>query len=100
MKRPRNARHRDKDEHQKARELADIKSQNNQLRRQVARLQREVDRLECLTPPDDGFEVEEKKPKRKQKSCQECSSIKLKELLIPGGKSLLICMQCKSRQTP
>lgn len=98
MKRPRNARHRDKDEHQKARELADIKSQNNQLRRQVARLQREKERLECLAPPDDGFEVEEKKPKRKQKSCQNCGETILKELQTPGGKIIITCTCCMYRQ--
>lgn len=100
---PRNAGHRDKDERQKAREMADLKSENSQLRRKVARLQREIDRLEFLkvesSDDDEIMELTEQPPKRKQGSCQSCGEMTLKELGTPTGKIVLACTSCRSRQS-
>jgi phage host-nuclease inhibitor protein Gam len=100
LKKPRNSNHRDKADRQKAREMANTKNENQQLRRQIARLQREVERLEFVGTVEDEGEVLEPRPvKSKQKSCQNCSKDELKEMVTPGGKIITTCLSCLHRQT-
>lgn len=97
MKKPRNSNHRDKSDRKRAREMADTKSENGKLKRQVARLQREIERLEFVGNVEG---VEEDEPvKAKQKSCQACGKDKLKEMTTPGGKIIITCLECLHRQT-
>jgi len=80
--------------------MADQKSENGKLRRQVARLQREVDRLEfvgLVDVGDDAIEVAQAKPK--QKVCRVCGTDTLKEMTTPGGKKIISCTNCLTRQT-
>lgn len=97
MKKPNNSNHRDKSDRQRAREMADQKSENGRLRRQVARLQREVDRLEFVGSVEE-YTLEVIKPKQKQKSCQACGETKLKEMTTPNNKIIVICSKCTTRQ--
>lgn len=98
---PRKAGHRDKDDRQKAREMADMKSENSQLRRKVARLQREIDRLGFLKveAEDDDEVLEPIQPKRKPGVCRICGTKTLKEMTTPSGTSIVSCTQCFARQT-
>jgi hypothetical protein len=77
-----------------------MKSENSQLRRQVARLQREIDRLQFVGNVEGEEEVIELRPvKHKQLSCQACGKGKLKEMTTPGGKKIITCVECLHRQT-
>jgi formylmethanofuran dehydrogenase subunit E len=92
---PKNASHRTKADRQKAREMFNLKSENQQLKRQVARLQREVEKWSNIEPVE-GEEVEAA-PKKKKNGCQNCGETTFKELQIPNGSILKICMACKDR---
>jgi hypothetical protein len=99
LKKPRNSNHRDKADRQKAREMANTKNENQQLRRKVARLQREIDRLEfvgSVDVEDDAIVVGWVKPK--QKLCRVCGKDSLKEISTPTGKTIITCTQCMARQ--
>lgn len=80
--------------------MADQKSENSRLKRQIARLQREVDRLEFVGSVDneeDAIEVVRVKPK--QKACRVCGTDTLKEMTTPSGKKIISCTNCLARQT-
>jgi hypothetical protein len=97
LKKPRNSSHRDKADRQRAREMANTKNENQHLKRQISRLQREVDRLQFVGSTE-GYDLEIKPANKKQKSCQDCGTDKLKEMTTPGGKKIITCVSCMARQ--
>lgn len=93
--RPQVVAHRPKREERKTRELADIKRENNQLRRTVAKLQREIERLELTEAPD--LEPREADPAALAVKCEKCGSENTSVITTPSGKKVIGCKDCASR---
>lgn len=83
--------HKPKRDTQHARELADLKSINNQLKRTISRLRKEITQNEDIVmAATDTIETT-------QEECPECGSIKLIYFKTPMGKELFVCKDCKNK---
>jgi hypothetical protein len=75
-------------------DVAELKKEVRTLKRQLARANREVDRLQGLK--EDGDEEEKAaKPKQERTTCPKCGSSDLGELATPNGKKVTACKACK-----
>ena len=95
MKRQTQAKPRREEAH--GRELADLKRENNQLKRLVSRLRKEIERLELMslieTEPSKSPKVEYKKSKRL--ACPSCDDSHLTTTTTPSGKKIYVCKSCQ-----
>ena len=73
------------------RDGGDLKKENEALKRQVARLRKQVERLD-ETPDDEEPVLVEEAPKPK---CPKCKSVDLGEIETPAGKTVTSCKSCK-----
>ena len=88
--------HRPSRDTQKAQELTDLKRENHQLRRRVARLQKQVEHLELLSPEE--AEAREDLPAAPEVlRCESCGSSQFLSFTTPSGKTISGCRSC---QTP
>lgn len=93
----RRSQHREKREANN-REAADLKREVQLLKRQLARAQRETQRLSGVAedPLSDEVVPEKKKVKKTLGVCSKCeSSEHLFPFVTPGGKKLTACKKCK-----
>lgn len=74
------------------REQNDLKAKNKVLMRQVARLKKEIGRLEGIQ--DEGLDPE---PMAKEEVCSACGCMTLKRFVTPSQKVLICCTSCKYR---
>lgn len=74
----------------------DLKSQVRSLRRQLARAQREIERLQGLKEPAAQPPPPEEKPRD---PCPACGA-ELSHIRIPGGKQVSACATCQWRSAP
>jgi len=84
------------------REIQALKIVNTELKRQVARLQRQVAKLAQIevreVVEDATSEETSKEPKpKKGQGCVECQGV-ITVWKTPGGKSFRICKECKHRE--
>lgn len=91
--------HKERREEAKGKELADIKRENSQLKRQVARLTKQLTRaLDTQSNDTDDKNVREHvESQRKAAKCEQCPSLNLKSVKIPGG-TLVVCKDCGWRK--
>jgi hypothetical protein len=71
------------------RELADLRRENDRLKRQVARLRKQIDH---------EVKEEDREPESKPEPrpcCPKCESTDLGEVTTPSGKKVLSCRGCK-----
>lgn len=72
-------------------EAADLKRENRNLRRQLARANREIERLQGIAEDKPVAE----KPPVEVAACPKCKSTDLGEVVTPGGKTITSCKSCK-----
>lgn len=76
-----------------AKTLADLRSENRSLRRQLARLRRENDRLASEAEDEEG--EEQPAPEEMKEQCPKCGSFDLGAISTPNGKTVVSCRSCK-----
>ena len=77
----------------------ELRVENQKLKRQVARLTRELEKRENLLPQVEEAElINEEKDKPKKTTCEECGSPSLKTLTL-GPKTITVCQNCKWRKS-
>jgi len=94
-----NTSHRNTRDERKAKELADLRRENQQLHRQVARLRKERDRLQELVgkhADEQFYSPLTKEPKAKVFEC-ECGGKGFLTMTLPSGKDVSYCRECKTR---
>lgn len=92
--------HRPSRDGQKAAELTDLKRENYQLRRRVARLLKQIEHLELLTPDvePEPMAVDVVDVPVEKARCPGCdTSTGYFEMTILGGKTISGCRSCKWR---
>lgn len=77
----------------------ELRVENQKLKRQVARLTRELEKRENLLPQVEEAElINEEKDKPKSPTCEECGSPSFKTLTL-GPKTIIVCQNCKWRKS-
>lgn len=92
--------HKDRREEAKGKELSSVKKENTQLKRQVARLTKQLTRALDTSPSeevDDTNVREHTEGQRNQPKCEACPSRNLKSVKIPNG-TLVVCKDCGWRK--
>jgi uncharacterized FlaG/YvyC family protein len=88
--------HKDRREEAKGKELADIKRENQQLKRQVARLNKQIIKvLDAQGELDINDPLTEVVVKRLE--CDACEGKNLKSVKMPTGL-LIVCLDCGKRK--
>lgn len=88
-------------EEQKAKELSDLKRQNQQLKRQISRLRKQISRLievhglDIKVEDEEPVEVVEEKVEEAG-GCEKCGG-EIKELEL-AGKKFIVCTVCNWRK--
>ena len=77
-----------------------LKRENNQLRRRVSKILKELERLELFYPEDGSpIDIEEDRDTKNVKftnKCQKCQEInQISTLTTPIGKVMMLCRKCK-----
>lgn len=81
-------------ENAKGKELADLKKENNQLKRQVSRLTKQITRT--LSTEADKEEPEVASKEEAKLTCKSCGHSPVKKVSF-GSFSLLVCTACNWR---
>jgi hypothetical protein len=100
MARQRVAQHKPPRDERKSKELGDFKRENNQLKRKVARLQKEIEILHARdTSPADFTPLSVFVPKMVDNhlTCGACGSSDLKTIGLPSGTIFGVCQSCGKR---
>jgi len=97
MSKLRNVQHRPKREEAVHREMADTKRENNHLRRQVARLSRELEKRNEETSEAPLARREARRDDRPVNSKSCCAKMSLKKVILPVG-TLVVCRNCLNRR--
>lgn len=86
-------------EEAKGKELAETRKENQQLRRQVARLTKQIAKSVPPEPlePDDANVREHTESQRNAYKCGSCGSPNLKSVKMPTG-TLTVCKDCQWRK--
>lgn len=79
-----------------AKENVDLKREVKYLKRKVAQLQKELDRMEFFVPEDDVVEYEPVE-RASAPACPECSGTDLADFETPAQKKFVVCRNCKWR---
>lgn len=93
--------HRPPRENAHAKELAEIKQENQQLKREVSRLRKELDKKPVTEPeePESMGAAQEEQHKPPATICAGCGSKAPPNVITtPSGKVVSICVQCKKRK--
>ena len=93
------ATHRPKREDAKAKELADLKRENFELKRAVKRLQKDIAKRSGMQEElaEQGFEVEVDVEVQVESKACPCGSVTPLKQLTLNGKVYAICIDCKAR---
>lgn len=75
--------------------MADLRAENRSLRRQLARLRRDNDRLQHDTDEDDDGVTIEAAVVEVRKVCPKCGSHDLGTISTPNNKKVDSCRSCK-----
>ena len=93
--------HRPKREDANAKERADLKRENGQLKRKICRLQKELERQNIRTEEIGELAQEESSTEVSATSgavpCEKCGYAALREIVLIG-KTFLVCPACKFRK--
>lgn len=82
-------------------EIAELRAKNNELQRQVARLQREVERGLPLQHEQEEVTSDVESGNDDTKRCKFCNSADLKTIKnIAGNPVVVLCGTCTRRQNP
>ena len=76
---------------QKEQDVEELHKENQSLKRQLARAEREIARLQGTVEE----EIEESPAPERKPSCPKCGSTNLGEVTTPSGKSITACRACK-----
>jgi hypothetical protein len=87
--------HRTERETVRGREVAATRKENQQLKRQVARLQKQIAKLEARAEPESDQD-EVRSPAEKPVTCI-CGACTWTSFTTPGGKVIRACKACKAR---
>lgn len=87
---PRVIQHRPKRDSRKAKEAADLRRENHQLKRMLSQLRR---RVEELVDQGDGYHEPTPVP-APQGGCPECLASEVMTLTTPGGRTIQKCRKC------
>jgi predicted nucleic acid-binding Zn-ribbon protein len=74
------------------RDGGDLKKEIKSLKRQLARANREIARLQGTVEEGEETTPEASKPKQ---ACPKCASTDLGEISTPSGKTVVACRACK-----
>jgi septal ring factor EnvC (AmiA/AmiB activator) len=72
-------------------DVDELKKENKSLKRQLARAEREIARLQGTIEE----EVEESPAPERKPTCPKCGSTNLGEVSTPSGKTVTACRACK-----
>jgi predicted RNA-binding Zn-ribbon protein involved in translation (DUF1610 family) len=92
--------HRPQREDAKGRETADLKRENNQLKRTIRRLEKELAKARTDTEPSSVVEESAETPQKPQKehSCPTCGPEAEMRRVEVIGRVYFICPDCKAKE--
>jgi len=90
--------HKPKRDTKKAKELADIRRENNLLKRKLARAERNAEKVLYTQPENTDFTPMDEQPQPDSKpGCAACNSVNTKTLVLPTGTVFTACADCGHR---
>jgi hypothetical protein len=80
-------------------EVTELRAENAELKRQVVRLRKELDRNVLLQDTESPLSLDEDEETAKER-CKFCDSADLRVFRNMAGKPIALCGKCTRRQTP